>query len=127
MAGLVRLKDQFDVAFANDPDADRHGIVTPSVGLMNPNHFLAVAIQYLLAHRPDWPRTAAVGKTLVSSSMIDRVVAQLGPQACRKCRWASNGSLRACSTVPAASAAKRVRGPASCAATAPFGPPTRTV
>jgi len=78
MAGLVRLKDQFDVAFANDPDADRHGIVTPSVGLMNPNHFLAVAIQYLLGHRPQWPSTAAVGKTLVSSSMIDRVVARLG-------------------------------------------------
>ncbi len=78
MAGLVRLKDQFDVAFANDPDADRHGIVTPSVGLMNPNHFLAVAIQYLLGHRPQWPGAAAVGKTLVSSSMIDRVVARLG-------------------------------------------------
>ncbi|CAA9431217.1 MAG: Phosphoglucomutase [uncultured Phycisphaerae bacterium] len=78
MASLVRLKDRFQVAFANDPDADRHGIVTPSAGLMNPNHYLAVAIQYLLAHRPQWPATAAVGKTLVSSSMIDRVVARLG-------------------------------------------------
>jgi phosphoglucomutase len=71
----VRLKDQYQVAFANDPDSDRHGIVTPSAGLMNPNHYLAVAIRYLLTHRPNWPRTAAVGKTLVSSSLIDRVVA----------------------------------------------------
>jgi phosphoglucomutase len=78
MAGLVGLKDRFRVAFANDPDADRHGIVTPSAGLMNPNHYLAVAIRYLLTHRPDWPARAVVGKTLVSSSMIDRVVAQLG-------------------------------------------------
>jgi phosphoglucomutase len=78
MAGLVRLKDQYRVAFANDPDADRHGIVTPSAGLMNPNHYLAVAIRYLLTHRPQWPATAAVGKTLVSSGMIDRVVARLG-------------------------------------------------
>ncbi len=78
MAGLVGLKDRFDIAFANDADADRHGIVTPSTGLMNPNHYLAVAIQYLLAHRPGWPKTAAVGKTLVSSSLIDRVVAGFG-------------------------------------------------
>jgi phosphoglucomutase len=66
------------VAFANDPDADRHGIVTPSAGLMNPNHYLAVAIRYLLTHRPGWPATAVVGKTLVSSGMIDRVVEGLG-------------------------------------------------
>ena len=78
MAGLVKLKDKFRVAFGNDPDADRHGIVTPSAGLMNPNHFLAVAIQYLLTHRPHWPAGAVVGKTLVSSSMIDRVVQKLG-------------------------------------------------
>jgi phosphoglucomutase len=78
MARLVELKDQFRVAFANDPDADRHGIVTRSAGLMNPNHYLAVAIRYLLTHRPDWPAHAAVGKTLVSSSLIDRVVEQLG-------------------------------------------------
>ena len=78
MAGLVKLKDQFDIAFGNDPDADRHGIVTRSVGLMNPNHYLAVAIRYLLANRPKWSTTAAVGKTAVSSSMIDRVVADLG-------------------------------------------------
>jgi phosphoglucomutase len=78
MAGLVGLKDRFRVAFANDPDSDRHGIVTPSAGLMNPNHFLAVAIRYLLGHRPRWRQDAAVGKTLVSSGMIDRVVAGLG-------------------------------------------------
>jgi phosphoglucomutase len=78
MARLVGLKDQFRVAFANDPDSDRHGIVTRSAGLMNPNHFLAVAIRYLLTHRPHWPAQAAVGKTLVSSSLIDRVVEQLG-------------------------------------------------
>ena len=78
MARLVALKDKYDVAFGNDPDADRHGIVTPSAGLMNPNHYLAVAIRYLLAHRPLWPKHAAVGKTLVSSSMIDKVVESLG-------------------------------------------------
>ncbi len=96
MAGLVKLKDRYQVAFGNDPDSDRHGIVTPSPlplspsegergrgeggGLMNPNHFLAVAIRYLLTHRPDWSKQAAVGKTLVSSSMIDRVVHQAGRQ-----------------------------------------------
>jgi phosphoglucomutase len=78
MARLVGLKDRYRVAFANDPDSDRHGIVTPSAGLMNPNHYLAVAVRYLLTHRPRWPATAAVGKTLVSSSMIDRVVLRLG-------------------------------------------------
>jgi phosphoglucomutase len=78
MARLVELKDRFRVAFANDCDADRHGIVTRSVGLMNPNHYLAVAIRYLLTHRPRWPAHAAVGKTLVSSGMIDRVVENLG-------------------------------------------------
>jgi phosphoglucomutase len=78
MARLVGLKDQYQVAFANDPDSDRHGIVTPSAGLMNPNHYLAVAIRYLLTHRPHWPAQAMVGKTLVSSSLIDRVVQKLG-------------------------------------------------
>ena len=78
MARLVALKDQYQVAFANDPDSDRHGIVTPVAGLMNPNHFLAVAIRYLLTHRPQWRQEVAVGKTLVSSSMIDRVVHKLG-------------------------------------------------
>ena len=77
MASLVGLKQRFDIAWANDADVDRHGIVTPSAGLMNPNHYLAVAIHYLLTHRPQWPLTAAVGKTLVSSALIDRVVAGL--------------------------------------------------
>jgi phosphoglucomutase len=78
MARLVGLKDHYQVAFANDTDADRHGIVTPVAGLMNPNHYLAVAIRYLLTRRPQWRREVAVGKTLVSSSMIDRVVQKLG-------------------------------------------------
>jgi phosphoglucomutase len=78
MAGLVGLKDRFAVAWGNDPDADRHGIVTPSSGLLNPNHYLAVAIDYLLTHRPAWSRAARVGKTLVSSALIDRVVARHG-------------------------------------------------
>ncbi|HRI15357.1 MAG TPA: phosphoglucomutase (alpha-D-glucose-1,6-bisphosphate-dependent) [Verrucomicrobiota bacterium] len=82
MAGLVSLKDKFQVAFANDPDSDRHGIVTPSAGLMNPNHFLAVAISYLLTNRPQWSPQSSVGKTLVSSGMIDRVVAKLGRRLC---------------------------------------------
>jgi phosphoglucomutase len=72
------LKDRYRVAFGNDPDADRHGIVTPGAGLLNPNHYLSVAILYLLTHRPDWPADAVVGKTLVSSSMIDNVVRKLG-------------------------------------------------
>ena len=78
MAGLVKLKDDYDVAWGNDPDADRHGIVTPGAGLLNPNHYLAVAIEYLLAHRPRWPATAKIGKTLVSSALIDRVVREAG-------------------------------------------------
>src|ERR1044071_7166994 len=80
MASLLGLKDRFQLAFANDADADRHGIVTPSTGLLNPNHYLAVAIHYLLNNRPDWNPRAAIGKTLVSSSMIDRVVAAAGRQ-----------------------------------------------
>jgi len=82
MASLVSLKDRFRLAFANDPDSDRHGIVTPSAGLMNPNHYLAVAIRYLLTHRPQWPADAVIGKTLVSSGMIDRVVAKLDRRLC---------------------------------------------
>ena len=77
MASLIGLKDKFDIALGNDPDYDRHGIVTQS-GLMNPNHYLAVAIQYLFTHRPNWPKQAAVGKTLVSSSIIDRVAGKIG-------------------------------------------------
>jgi phosphoglucomutase len=78
MARLVSLKDQYRLAFANDPDSDRHGIVTPAAGLMNPNHYLAVAIWYLLTHRPQWSGNVSVGKTLVSSSLIDHVVKKLG-------------------------------------------------
>ena len=78
MAGLIGLKDRFDIAFGNDPDYDRHGIVTKSAGLMNPNHYLSVAIWYLFQNRPGWRKDAAIGKTLVSSSMIDRVAAHLG-------------------------------------------------
>ncbi len=81
MAGLIALKDRFDIAFGNDPDYDRHGIVT-AAGLMNPNHYLAVAIEYLYQHRRGWRADAAVGKTLVSSSMIDRVAAALGRRLC---------------------------------------------
>jgi phosphoglucomutase len=77
MASLVKLKDRFDLSFGNDPDSDRHGIVARSTGLLNPNHYLAVAVGYLLRHRPEWPAHAKVGKTLVSSSLIDRVVAEL--------------------------------------------------
>lgn len=82
MAGLIDLKDRFDIAFGNDPDSDRHGIVTRSRGLLNPNHYLAAAIWYLFQHRPGWRADAAVGKTLVSSSMIDRVAAHLGRRLC---------------------------------------------
>jgi phosphoglucomutase len=78
MAGLIGMRDKFDVAFANDTDADRHGIVTPSSGLINPNHFLAAAIAYLFANRPHWPANCAVGKTIVSSAMIDKVAEKLG-------------------------------------------------
>jgi phosphoglucomutase len=78
MAGLIQLKDRFDIAFGSDPDADRHGIVTPSAGLMNPNHYLAVAVSYLFRNRPGWRADAGIGKTLVSSSMIDRVAEGLG-------------------------------------------------
>ena len=81
MARLTALKDRYQIAFANDPDSDRHGVVVPSAGLMNPNHYLAVAIRYLLTHRK-WRADIAVGKTLVSSSMIDRVVKELGRRLC---------------------------------------------
>jgi phosphoglucomutase len=78
MASLIALRDRFDVAFGNDADSDRHGIVTRSAGLLNPNHYLSVAVSYLFRNRPGWPPKAAVGKTVVTSSMIDRVVADLG-------------------------------------------------
>jgi len=94
MASLIGLKDDFDIAFGNDPDYDRHGIVTKSVGLMNPNHYLAVAINYLYTHRSGWRKDAAIGKTLVSSSMIDRVAASLGRKLCEVpvgFKWFVNG------------------------------------
>lgn len=94
MASLIGLKDDFDIAFGNDPDYDRHGIVTKSAGLMNPNHYLAVAINYLFTHRKGWRADAAVGKTLVSSSMIDRVAASLGRKLCEVpvgFKWFVNG------------------------------------
>lgn len=78
MASLVGLKDQYDIAFGNDPDGDRHGIVTPSVGLMNPNHYLSVSIWYLFRNRPEWKSNAGIGKTMVTSSMIDRLAKALG-------------------------------------------------
>lgn len=82
MKGLLELRGEFDIAFGNDPDYDRHGIVTRSAGLMNPNHYLTVAVWYLIQNRPEWREDAAVGKTLVSSSMIDRVVETLGRSLC---------------------------------------------
>ena len=95
------------IATGNDADADRHGIVTPDGGLMNPNHYLAVAIDYLFgAHRPGWPRRRRIGKTLVSSSMIDRVAAAPRPARWWRCRSASSGSCRGCSTARSASAAR---------------------
>ena len=96
MASLVGLAPRFDIAWGNDADVDRHGIVTPSSGLMNPNHYLAVAIHYLLTHRPQWPQNAAVGKTLVSSALIDRVVAGLGRNLVETpvgFKWFSDGLL----------------------------------
>jgi phosphoglucomutase len=77
MARLIELRSRFDIAFGNDPDVDRHGIVTPAAGLMNPNHYLAVAIHYLTGHRPDWPSAGSIGKTLVSSGIIDRLADHL--------------------------------------------------
>ena len=95
MASLVARRDQYDIATGNDADADRHGIVTPDAGLMNPNHYLAVAIQYLYSHRPDWPADLGIGKTLVSSSMIDRVAEPTSAGGSTRCRSASSGSCPA--------------------------------
>ena len=98
MAGLVGLKDRYRLAFASDPDADRHGIVTPGLGLMNPNAYLAVAIDYLLTNRPGWPVEAAVGKTVVSSGLIDLVVAKAGRRLCEVpvgFKWFVEGLLHA--------------------------------
>ncbi len=125
MASLVKLKDRFDLAFANDPDSDRHGIVTKSLGLLNPNHYLAVAIGYLLTHRPEWPTRVQVGKTLVSSSLIDRVVSALGRPLCEVpvgFKWFAPD----CSMGRSASAEKRAPAPVFCDGMARFGPPIRT-
>ena len=123
MARLVELRIATGGVSA-DPDADRHGIVTPGMGLMKPNAYLAVAIEYLLANRGGWPREAAVGKTVVSSGLIDRSW-PARDAACSKCRWASNGSSMAFFTRRNASGVKRAPGPASCASTARCGRPTR--
>ncbi|KEP73952.1 hypothetical protein HR12_27340, partial [Microbacterium sp. SUBG005] len=125
MASLVAARDEYDILTGNDADADRHGIVTPDAGLMNPNHYLAVAIDYLFSHREGWPTDAAVGKTLVSSMIIDKVAASLGKTLLEvpvgfKC------SCPACSTAPWRSAARNRPERRSCAKTAPSGPPTRT-
>jgi phosphoglucomutase len=125
MARLVGLKDKYRVAFANDPDSDRHGIVTPSAGLMNPNHYLAVAIRYLLAHRPLWPVDAAVGKTLVSSSMIDMVVESLGRRLSEVpvgFKWFVPGLFDGSYCF----GGEKVPWRASCGTTALYGPPTKT-
>ncbi len=124
MAGLVKIKDRYRVAFANDPDSDRHGVVTPSVGLMNPNHYLAVAIGYLLTHRPGWPVRSAVGKTLVSSSMIDRVVNKLKRTLCEVpvgFKWFAPGLFDGSFCFGGEESAGR----ASCGAMARSGRPTR--
>ena len=125
MQRLIALKDRFDVAWACDTDHDRHGIVAGSAGLLNPNHYLAVAISYLFDHRPGWRKDAGIGKTLVSSSLIDRVAARLGRTLLEVpvgFKWFVDGLL----TVRSASAARRARGPRSSVATARCGPPTRT-
>ena len=121
MASLIAQRGVASrLATGNDADADRHGIVTPDAGLMNPNHYLAVAIDYLYRHRPDWPADAAIGKTLVSSSMIDLVAADLG-RTLLEVPVGFKWFVPACSTAPSASAARRAPAPRSCAATARSG------
>ncbi|BFO17786.1 hypothetical protein SHKM778_41740 [Streptomyces sp. KM77-8] len=125
MASLIRQRDRFDIATGNDADADRHGIVTPDAGLMNPNHYLATAIGYLYAHRERWPAAAGVGKTLVSSAMIDRVAADLKRELVEVpvgFKWFVDGLAGG----GLGFGARSRPGPPSCAATARCGPPTRT-
>ena len=126
MASLVQRRNEYQIATGNDADADRHGIVTADAGLMNPNHYLAVAIGYLYANRPDWPQDTGIGKTAVSSSMIDFVAHDLGGGWSRP-PSGSSGSCRASSTARSRSAARRARARRSSAPTARCGPPTRTV
>jgi phosphoglucomutase len=129
MASLVHLKDRFDIAFGNDPDTDRHGIVTRSAGLLNPNHYLAVAIQYLFSNRPNWSATAGVGKTCVSSHMIDCVAKSIGRRLHEVpvgFKWFVDGLFDgAYSTAPWVLAEKKAPGPASCAAMVRSGRRTR--
>ncbi|HXD08786.1 MAG TPA: hypothetical protein VN653_01885, partial [Anaerolineales bacterium] len=125
MAGLIRLKDDYEIAFGNDPDVDRHGIVTPSSGLLNPNHFLAVAINYLFQSRSGWRSDAQIGKTLVSSSMIDRVAKALGRtlnEVPVGFKWFVDGLVDGSFGL----AARRARARPSCARMAPSGPRIRT-
>jgi len=109
MARLIRLKEKFDIAFGNDPDGDRHGIVTPSVGLMNPNHFLSVAVWYLFRNRPGWRKDTAIGKTFVTSSMIDRVANHL-EENCLKSQSDSSGLWPAYWMAPVALPERKVPG-----------------
>ena len=126
MARLVGLKDQYRIAFANDPDADRHGIVTPSAGLMNPNHFLAVAIHYLLTHRPRLAH-ARRGRQDAGQQQHDRSgCAQAWPPAVRSAGRVQVVRRRACLTDRAASAARKAPGQVFCGTTALFGRPTKT-
>jgi len=128
MQRLLALKERFDIAFACDTDHDRHGIVTAQAGLLPANHYLSVAIDYLFQHRPQWAATAAVGKAVVSTRLIDLATRRLGDSDARstKFRLASSGSPTACSTGRSALAARKAPAPRSCAATARCGPPTWT-
>ena len=125
MARLIGMRDKFDVAFANDTDADRHGIVTRSNGLMNPNHYLAAAIAYLFEHRPQWREDSAVGKTIVCSAIIDRVANKLGRKLVETpvgFKWFVDGLVDGSFGFAGeeSAGASFLRGTARC------GPPTRT-
>ena len=126
MASLIANRDRFDIATGNDADADRHGIVTPDGGLLNPNHYLAVAISYLYEHRDGWPASGR-GRQDAGQQRHDRPGRRRRwGGGCTRCRWASSGSCPVCWTARSASAARRARGRRSCAATARCGRPTRT-
>jgi phosphoglucomutase len=125
MQRLIATKDRFDIGFACDTDHDRHGIVTPSAGLLAPNQYLSVAVDYLFRHRPQWGAHAAVGKTVVTTELIERVAARL-KRAASTCPWASSGSRRVCCTAAWGLAAKRAPARPFCAATGRRGRRTRT-